>query len=258
MKIQPDKLMAWAQQFLPGNPRQGVNFDALRRELIHAVHANLQEFESDKDVYAPSDFQVFIAEQDADQLTQQGLFDLFREKLRKIVQEHIGKRGFKTNAPVSVHLSGDRGLEAGYLRVEISFKQRDHNIRRTIIRPPMEETLAVLEAMNGPRKGQQIPLTRAVSLIGRLSEESHPEIGIEDSNGYVSRKHAEIERRGACFTLRDLQSANGTWLVKPDGSKERVEKDPLALESGMVIAVADEYLLKFVLQDRCETQVRVP
>lgn len=238
-------------------PRQQLNFDALRRELLHAVHANLQVFEHERDVYAPGDLQVYIAPADADALRRKGLFELFRQKLEKSVGEHIAKRKYQLSTHVAVRLADDANLEPGYVRIEVAFQECDANVRRTIIRPPKEHALAVLEALNGPHQGDEIPLTRALCLIGRVSDESHPEIGIDDTKGYVSRRHAEIARKGPDFTLRDLRSSNGTWLVRADGQKKRVEGEPVTLESGIVIAIADEYLYKFTVRRRHEAETRV-
>jgi pSer/pThr/pTyr-binding forkhead associated (FHA) protein/pimeloyl-ACP methyl ester carboxylesterase len=58
------------------------------------------------------------------------------------------------------------------------------------------------------RKGSwEVPLTADVTTLGRGSD-CHVVVESRD----VSRTHAQIERVGDGFRLRDLQSSNGTWM----------------------------------------------
>lgn len=62
----------------------------------------------------------------------------------------------------------------------------------------------------GPDKGQQYVLWGETIIIGRASREATWEIRLTDRE--VSRPHACLRRRGAQYTLVDLESANGTRL----------------------------------------------
>jgi pSer/pThr/pTyr-binding forkhead associated (FHA) protein len=76
-----------------------------------------------------------------------------------------------------------------------------------------------LLAYGGPGKGAEFPLSGDEILIGR---DPGADIAIDDAS--MSRRHALILRRGGRFFLRDLGSANGTYL---DGVLHNDER-PLA------------------------------
>src|SRR5262245_46326248 len=73
-----------------------------------------------------------------------------------------------------------------------------------------------LVAIDGPLQGTVLALTEGETSIGR---ESSNRICIRDLS--VSRRHSLIQREGERFTLRDLDSFNGT-LVNGVPVKERV------------------------------------
>ena len=55
---------------------------------------------------------------------------------------------------------------------------------------------------------QRVTLTHNVTTVGRL-EDNHIVLG----DGSVSRRHAQIERQGDQFVIRDLGSQNGIWVA---------------------------------------------
>ncbi|MFN0062339.1 MAG: FHA domain-containing protein [Myxococcaceae bacterium] len=65
---------------------------------------------------------------------------------------------------------------------------------------------ALLRGLTGPWLNQE-HLLRGTMLVGRL-----PGSGIQVDDDSVSRRHAELEVQGAVVRLRDLGSANGTFL----------------------------------------------
>lgn len=69
--------------------------------------------------------------------------------------------------------------------------------------PGKRLSLAVLQ---GPDQGRIFPITKSVFVIGR----SDADVVIED--GEVSRRHAQVEVKGALIILRDLKSTNGTYI----------------------------------------------
>jgi hypothetical protein len=73
-------------------------------------------------------------------------------------------------------------------------------------------TLVVLDQSGKPK--EKISITRAPVTIGRLSTN---DVVLADSN--VSRRHAELRRRGTAWLLVDLGSTNGT-LVNGKVAKE--------------------------------------
>jgi pimeloyl-ACP methyl ester carboxylesterase len=71
----------------------------------------------------------------------------------------------------------------------------------------------------------------------------------------VSRKHAEVVRKGDLFVLRDLGSTNGTWfkdervdeLILQDGDTFKIGPARIVFKSGFgseALTMADEYLAK--------------
>ncbi len=76
--------------------------------------------------------------------------------------------------------------------------------------------MAKLIVLDGPRGGEEIDLSRAVTL-GRHSENT---VSIPDEG--VSKRHASIELRGEGHHVVDLGSLNGTYL-----NRRRVKEAPL-------------------------------
>jgi pSer/pThr/pTyr-binding forkhead associated (FHA) protein len=70
---------------------------------------------------------------------------------------------------------------------------------------------ALLIVRRGPTVGARFLLDTDVTVAGR-----HPDADIFLDDVTVSRRHAEITRDGKVFSIRDLDSLNGTYL---DGSR---------------------------------------
>jgi hypothetical protein len=77
----------------------------------------------------------------------------------------------------------------------------------------LEGGKAVLIVKRGPNAGSKFFQDTPVTRIGR-----HPESDIFLDDITVSRRHAEIRRRGGDFVLHDVGSLNGTYV-----NRERVE-----------------------------------
>lgn len=86
---------------------------------------------------------------------------------------------------------------------------------------------ALLIVRRGPTVGARFLLDISVTVAGR-----HPDAEIFLDDVTVSRRHAEIIRDGVVFTIRDLDSLNGTYLdgeratqgVLSDGSEIQIGK----------------------------------
>ena len=76
---------------------------------------------------------------------------------------------------------------------------------------------ATLKGMTGPWAGKRYALANLVSTIGRV--EGNDVVADDDS---VSRRHAEIRKSGRGYVVRDLNSANGTYV-----NGERITEAPL-------------------------------
>jgi pSer/pThr/pTyr-binding forkhead associated (FHA) protein len=75
----------------------------------------------------------------------------------------------------------------------------------------------LLVVTRGPTAGSRLALTKPVTTVGR-----HPDSDIFLDDITVSRRHAELQRVGPGFVVRDVGSLNGTYL-----NRERVEEGPL-------------------------------
>jgi serine phosphatase RsbU (regulator of sigma subunit) len=67
--------------------------------------------------------------------------------------------------------------------------------------------MAVLQVLNGLSPGQQFPLDRPKSVLGRS-----PDCDIVLDVGAVSRFHAQILQQGTDYFIEDLKSRNGTYV----------------------------------------------
>ena len=76
---------------------------------------------------------------------------------------------------------------------------------------------ALVVRSGGGIAGQPFQLTGALTLIGRS-----PECDIFLDDVTVSRRHAEIGREDDTFTIRDLESLNGTYV-----NRKRIESTVL-------------------------------
>jgi pSer/pThr/pTyr-binding forkhead associated (FHA) protein len=66
---------------------------------------------------------------------------------------------------------------------------------------------ATLMVRSGPQAGERFSLGKATTRIGR-----HPDSDVSLDDISVSRRHAEIERQGTEYVLRDAGSLNGTYV----------------------------------------------
>ncbi len=98
---------------------------------------------------------------------------------------------------------------------------------------PLEKGSAMLVIKKGPDAGMSFVIDRELIGIGR-----HPESDIFLDDITVSRRHAEIRRKGDSFTLVDTGSLNGTYL-----NRERIETSDL--DSGDEIQIGKFRLLFF-------------
>ncbi|MEZ5142694.1 MAG: FHA domain-containing protein [Acidimicrobiales bacterium] len=92
----------------------------------------------------------------------------------------------------------------------------------------------VLVVKRGPKAGTRFPLGKVVTTAGR-----HPDSDIFLDDITVSRRHAEVERRGDGFVVRDVGSLNGTYV-----NRERI--DEAVLRNGDELQVGKFKLVFFL------------
>jgi len=74
---------------------------------------------------------------------------------------------------------------------------------------------AFLYVERGPGAGQLVPIRQGVLLIGRASTS-----GLRLQHPSISRRHAQLHRKGERFFIRDLASQNGTYVNQVRLDKE--------------------------------------
>jgi diguanylate cyclase (GGDEF)-like protein len=108
------------------------------------------------------------------------------------------------------------------------------------------EKHAFLLVLSGPQFGEIFPLASGKELV--IGRRDGCEVQIRDEG--VSRRHASLEVRGEGALLRDLGSANGTWV---GGRRE----DEARLADGARVQVGTQTTLKFVWADELEARYQV-
>ncbi len=111
----------------------------------------------------------------------------------------IGDTRFRYEPPAE-SLSGELTLIDSEAELEATLL--DQSVALTL-----NETGHPRLAVYTPQRTWEIPLVGDALTIGR-----NPDSDVAIDHARVSRQHARIERRGDGFVLRDLDSANGTWL----------------------------------------------
>jgi diguanylate cyclase (GGDEF)-like protein len=108
------------------------------------------------------------------------------------------------------------------------------------------EKHAFLLVLSGPQFGDIFPLASGKQLV--VGRRDDCDVQIRDEG--VSRRHARIEVRGEAALLRDLGSANGTWVA---GKREREAR----LVDGTRVQVGGQTTLKFIWADELEARYQV-
>ncbi len=92
---------------------------------------------------------------------------------------------------------------------------------------------AKLTIKHGGRKGIEFPVTLETMSIGRWDADSgsFPEIDLtpDDSDGYISRRHAKIYNQDGKWFIEDMGSVNGTFVNK---GARLLPKRPCELHNG--------------------------
>jgi two-component system cell cycle response regulator len=108
------------------------------------------------------------------------------------------------------------------------------------------EKHAFLLVLAGPQFGEIFPLASGrVLVIGRREGS---DVLVRDDG--VSRQHASLEVRGEGAVLKDLSSANGTYV---DGKRA----DEVRLTDGARIAIGGQTTLKFIWADELEARYQM-
>jgi hypothetical protein len=151
---------------------------------------------------APNHFTVSLSPDDSRRFDT--VADALTRELAEAVREHARDEGYNFMGPVQIELEEDPSLGKG-----------EFLVRSAMVEAPGGAAVGSLAMGDGRRVGiGEDPVS-----IGRL-----PECDIVLSDPNVSRRHAEVRRRGNDFVVVDLGSTNGT-KVNGAGVRERVLVD---------------------------------
>jgi hypothetical protein len=136
---------------------------------------------------APNSFTVSLSSEDIDRF--RSYLDALVRELAESARQHAEIERYELLGPVEVDLFESARVRPGGVEVSAQVAQGEW---------PAELVMP---------NGQRFRIGEHPLVIGRLPE---VEIFLDDSN--VSRRHAEVTRRGPDLVLRDLGSTNGTKL----------------------------------------------
>jgi hypothetical protein len=147
---------------------------------------------------APNHFTVALSGDDCRRFD--AVSEALTRELAEAVREHARDEGYAFMGPVHIELSEDTSLGKG-----------EFLVRAELLEAPGGGAVGSLALDDGRR----VVIGEEPVSIGRL-----PECDVVLSDANVSRRHAEVRRRGNEFVVVDLGSTNGT-RVNGAGTKER-------------------------------------
>ena len=107
---------------------------------------------------------------------------------------------------------------------------------QTLSLPPGKRVSVAI--LTGPRKGEAVTLERPSLSFGRAGEEPAADVTIADAD--LAPRHAVLECHGLRIVLRDLGSANGTFVGEKRVTGQR------ELEEGMEFRLGESTFLLLV------------
>ena len=151
---------------------------------------------------APNHFAISLSPEDSRRFDT--VAEALTRELAEAVREHARDEGYSFMGPVQIELDEDPSLGKG-----------EFLVGSAMVEAPGGAAVGSLAMGDGRRVGiGEDPVS-----IGRL-----PECDVVLSDPNVSRRHAEVRRRGNDFVVVDLGSTNGT-KVNGAGVRERVLVD---------------------------------
>lgn len=95
----------------------------------------------------------------------------------------------------------------------------------------------MVERGNPYERGDIIPLTSKMIILGRKGKQWDPDISFD--NVFVSRKHAALLYKNGRFFIKDLNSKHGTFVnqerLAPNGERPLQNADSVALAGDLIV-----------------------
>lgn len=153
---------------------------------------------------APNFFVVTLSPEDAERFRT--YVDVLARELGDAAREHARTENYGFVGPVEVEIHMDEGLRTGRFTVDAEVVEGEAGLPAGSLVLP---------------DGRRVILQAEPLVIGRL-----PECSVVLGDPNVSRRHAEVRRRGNEVVVADLQSTNGTRVNgAPLRERERVLAD---------------------------------
>ena len=137
---------------------------------------------------SPNSFAVELSPEDSERF--ESFADALARELADAAREHARLENYEFVGPVEVEVQRNARLRTGRFRVTAEVREGPDGLPAASLVAP---------------DGSRIVLGTEAIVIGRL-----PECTIVVNDPNVSRRHAEIRRRGSEVVVSDLQSTNGT------------------------------------------------
>jgi hypothetical protein len=176
--------------------RSGLEPVELGRRLTREM--DMERIVGVNGLVAPNHFELSLGADDCRRFDS--VADALTRELAEAVREHARDEGYAFMGPVQVALAEDDSLGKG-----------EFLVASAMVEAPGGAAVGSLALADGRR----VVITEDPVTIGRL-----PECDVVLSDPNVSRRHAEVRRRGNDFVVVDLGSTNGT-RVNGAGVRER-------------------------------------
>lgn len=223
LKKLEQKLEALVEGFFANQFKSGVQPIELAKKLIREMEAH--KTISISKVYVPNEYILFLSEGDFEN------FKSFESALTRELQDFLvaeaRKQGCVLPGPARIKLESRKDLALGEIDLASTLKadeqmpiieelsDRKTRIFTADVAPKAERPSSEIKSppagqlillQEGERR-QIFPLTKKVTTVGRM-----PDNDLVLNKTSISRHHAEIERRGDHYYIRDLDSTNGTLV----------------------------------------------
>lgn len=184
-----------------------------------------------REVWAPNRYTFSISPEDHETFAQAE--QAIAQELRQLVRDGAAERGWKLVGPAEVIFEVDDSLGRGRFRAEAALVEGPDRPmtgemqaiarEKGAVAPPKPAAPtgpALLYLLEDGSPRESFTLDKDATSIGRLGE---CDIVLTDPG--TSRRHAEIRKNGARYTLADLGSTNGTILNQAPVSGDATLQD---------------------------------